>query len=183
MRFWMRLLLAAALCLSSPFATPAAARDVTVSVDAKAGPWVNRSNKKMRYGIGDEAPPATVTGFVNDADEKLAIYPVPDATTRVGGREVRAEGIEDEAVDDLPGAKGKYYPSLYAPKILYPTNRHALIAVFVDVEGRLMGRPFAVGRGVRVTIPDQAAALALGFNDVSFAANEGTLPVVVSMPD
>ena len=138
---------------------------------------------KLRYGIGDETPPATVTGFINDADEKLAIYPAPGATTRVDGQDVGTEGIAGEAVDDMPGAKGKYYPSLYAPKILYPTNRHALIAAFVDVEGRLMGRPFAVGQGVRVTIPDQAAALTLGFNDVSFTANEGTLAVVVSMPD
>lgn len=179
----MRTLLAAALGLACSLAAPATAREVTIGVDAKAGPWLNRPNKKMRYGIGDEGPPAIVTGFVNDADEKLAIYPVLGATTRVDGQDVGAEGIADEAVDDLPGAKGKYYPSLYAPKILYPTNRHALIAAFVDLEGRLMGRPFAVGQGVRVTIPDQAAALALGFNDVRFTGNEGTLPVVVSMPD
>lgn len=174
---------AAALCLAGPFTGSAAAREVAVSVDAKAGPWLNRANKKMRYGIGDEAPPALVTGFVNDADEKLAIYPAPGATTRVDGRAVGAEGIGGEAVDDMPGAKGRYYPSLYAPKILYPTNRHALIAAFVDGEGRLMGRPFAVGQGVRVTIPDQAAGLALGFNDASFAGNDGALPVIVSMPD
>ena len=174
---------AAALGLACSLAAPAAAKEVIVGVDAKAGPWLNRPNKKMRYGIGDETPPATVTGFINDADEKLAIYPAPGATTRVDGQDVGTEGIAGEAVDDMPGAKGKYYPSLYAPKILYPTNRHALIAAFVDVEGRLMGRPFAVGQGVRVTIPDQAAALTLGFNDVSFTANEGTLAVVVSMPD
>ncbi|AQR72301.1 hypothetical protein [Sphingomonas sp. LM7] len=162
---------------------PASAEERRVTVDAKAGPWLNGPNKKMRYGLGDEAPPMTITGFINDADAKIEIYPVEGATTMVEGKPVGPEGIDGTAVNDAPGPKKKYYPSLYAPKILYPTNAHALIGAFVDANGVLIGRPFAIGKGVRVTIPDQAAALTLGFNDVKFAGNSGALPVVVVLPD
>lgn len=169
-----------ALLLSS---VPALAAERHVMVDAKAGPWLNGVNKKMRYGLGDEAPPAMVTGFVNDADAKIEIYPVEGATTMVQGKPVGPQGIAGTAVNDAPGPKKKYYPSLYAPKILYPTDAHALIGAFTDAKGVLMGRPFAIGKGVRVTIPDQAAALTLGFNDVTFAGNSGALSVIVVLPD
>ncbi|WP_404337666.1 hypothetical protein AB2M62_02935 [Sphingomonas sp. MMS12-HWE2-04] len=164
-------------------ALPAYAGEKQVSVDARAGPWLNGANKKMGYGLGDEAPPLLITGFVNDADAKIEIYPVEGSTTLVDGKPVGPEGIDGTAVNDTPGPKKKYYPSLYAPKILYPTNAHALIGAFVDAKGTLMGRPFAVGKGVRVTIPDQAAGLTLGFNDVKFTGNSGALSVVVVLPD
>jgi hypothetical protein len=164
-------------------ATPASAGERQVTVDAKAGPWLNGPNKKMRYGLGNEAPPTMVTGFVNDADAKIEIYPVEGSTTMVEGKPIGPEGIGGSAVNDAPGPKKKYYPSLYAPKILYPTNAHALIGGFVDAKGVLIGRPFAIGKGVRVTIPDQAVALTLGFNDVTFAGNSGALSVVVVLPE
>ncbi|KQM97487.1 hypothetical protein ASE85_14495 [Sphingobium sp. Leaf26] len=174
------LLLATALFMA---AGPVAAREVSLSVDARSGPWLNKANKKMRYGKGDELPPAMVGGFVNDTAEKIAIMVADGATTKVDGQDVGPEGLEDKAVDDQPGEGGKYYPSLYAPKILYPNHRHALMAAFVDAQGVLMGRPFAVGKGARVTIPDQAAGLVMGFNDVGFAGNSGALAVTVTLPD
>lgn len=178
------LLLASAATIGAMLpAAPVFAREVAVSVDARSGPWLNKANRKMRYGQGDEAPPASVTGFMNDVGAKLEIVVAADATTRAGTGETGPQGFADEPVDDTKGPGGKYYPSLYTPKILYPANRHALIGAFVDGKGGLMGRPFAIGEGVRVTVPDGAAALNLGFNDISFAQNSGALPVTVVIPD
>lgn len=177
----MKGILCAAILLAS--AAPAMARDIQISIDARSGPWLNKANKKMRYGKGDEQPPAMVSGFVNDTAEKIAIMVDDGAMTQVDGQAVGPEGLEGQAVDDQPGDGGKYFPSLYAPTILYPNNRHALIAAFVDAKGGLLGRPFAVGKGARVTIPDQAAGLVMGFNDVSFARNSGALNVTVTVPD
>lgn len=160
----------------------AAARDVTVPVDARAGPWSVTANPELPYGAGDAIAPVVVTGFPSDIDGKLEI--MPDGTTTPGkGAAVDATGIDGDAVDDTRGPGKKVYPSFYAPKILYPSNRHALIGVFVDAAGKVMGRPFVVGKGVRVTIPAGAHGLSLGFNDVRFAGNAGALTVLVRMPN
>lgn len=162
---------------------PASARDVVVQVDARAGPWLNKANPKMRYGKGGEIAPVVIGGLADVSGETVEIFAAQGASTQVGGADVGVEGVAGEAVDDMPGAGKKYYPSLYAPKVLYPTNRHALMAVFVDADGKLVGRPFAVGQGVRLAIPDGAASLSLGFNDVEFAGNGGAMTVTVVVPD
>lgn len=159
-----------------------AARDVVVGVDARSGPWLPGLNKNMPYGTGDAAPPMVVTGFAPDQDEKLAIIP-EGVTTANGKANVDSSGIADKEVDDTTGPHKKRYPSFYTPKILYPANAHALIAAFVDAGGVVMGRPFAIGQGVRVPVPDGAKGLALGFNDESAKGNDGVLKVTVEMPD
>lgn len=155
------------------------AREVTVQVDARSGPWLTSVNKKMPYGR-DAGAPAVVPGV--DAAAKLSIYP-EGTTLSSGDGAVDGSGVASKAVDDANGPRGKRYPSFYTPKILYPANLHALVAVFVDAKGVVIGRPFVVGTGVRVPVPEGASALSLGFNDESFAGNQGTLKVTVELPD
>lgn len=161
---------------------PAAAwgRQVVVQVDAKSGPWLPKANKKMPFGR-DAGAPLVVPG-IPDVSGKVSIYS-EGTTISAGNGAVDAKGVESKAVDDTKGPGGKVYPSLYTPKILYPANLHALVAVFVDDKGVLVGRPFIVGEGVRVPIPEGARALSLGFNDISFAGNSGSLKVIVEVPD
>ena len=157
----------------------ALAKDVTVQVDAHAGPWAPAANKKMPFGRDPGAP---VLVKLSDAFGKVSIY-ADGTTVSAGHGAVDSKGVDGKAVDDSKGPHGKVYPSLYTPKILYPANLHALVAVFVDAKGLVIGRPFVVGDGVRVEKPDGAAAVALGFNDVDFAGNRGALTVTVNMPD
>jgi hypothetical protein len=160
----------------------ALAKDQVVTVDSQAGPWVAGLNKKMPFGVGDAKPPVVVTGFAPDRDEKLAI--IPEGTTSTPGHAtIDAGGIADQQVDDTFGPHKKRYPSFYTPKILYPANAHALVGVFIDAKGVVLGRPFVIGSGVRVPVADGAAGLALGFNDESAAGNGGALKVTVQMPD
>ncbi|MBN2970630.1 hypothetical protein JW805_01190 [Roseomonas aeriglobus] len=170
------LMLAAALIA----ATPAAARDVTVQVDAASGPWrVDLNSDLMPYGIGDAKPPVVVPFDIGGG----VIAIIPSGTTAIPGRaDVPPIGLENDAVDDKE-VKKKRYPSFYAPKLLYPSYRHALVAAFVDDKGVVVGRPFIVGKGIRVPIPENTAGLALGFNDISFKGNTGALSVIVVIPD
>ncbi|CAL4869635.1 hypothetical protein MMA231_03927 (plasmid) [Asticcacaulis sp. MM231] len=170
-----------AVTLLSAGSVAVEARTVTVAVDAKSGPWSTKANSKMKYGVGDEAPPFIITGIPVDSVDKVEVY--ADGVTTVKGKvEVGPVGFEDFEVNDSK-ARGKYYPSFYTPKLLYPAYQHALVMGFVDDKGVLVSRPFVVGEGVRVPIPEGATGLALGFNDVSFKDNSGTLSVTVTIPD
>lgn len=178
----MKQIAMAGILLAGVAPVAAHAKVVAVIVDAQAAPWDAKANKNMPFGTGDAKPPVLVTGFAPDEDQKLAI--MPDGTTTAAGHDgVDAAGIADKEVDDTMGPHKKRYPSFYTPKILYPTNQHALIAAFADGDGKVLGRPFAVGRGVRVSVPDGAKALGLGFNDESAKGNSGALKVTVEMPD
>jgi hypothetical protein len=161
--------------------TSVEAKTLTIQVDAKAGPWSVKANSNMKYGRGDEAPPVIVTGISDSTLGKVEVYAT--GASAVGSKTgIGPVGIEDQEVDDTK-SHGKYYPSFYTPQLLYPAYAHALVVSFVDAEGMLVSRPVIVGTGVRLPVPEGATGLALGFNDVSFAANSGSLEVVVKLPD
>lgn len=158
----------------------ATAREVTVVVDAKSGPWSVKINPKMPYGVGDAGPPTIVPGIEPDSG-KVEIY--PDGKIGVADKTFDSAGDQDRAVDDSTGRKKSRFPSFYTPKVLYPAYAHGLVATFLDPEGKIVGRPYMVGSGVRVPIPEQATQLALGVNDDSFAANTGSYTVKLVLPD
>jgi hypothetical protein len=158
---------------------PASAKPIVVSVDAHSGPWSQAKNPNLSFGVGDEAAPVVVGGLAGSEGGKAEIWPV--GTTSVDGQLADGKGLKTKEADDSPGPHGKRYPSFYTPKILYPAQVHALIGAFVDASGVIVGRPFVIGAGVRVPIPDGAAGVALGFNDESFAANAGQLQVTVNV--
>ncbi|MCJ1962738.1 hypothetical protein [Novosphingobium mangrovi (ex Hu et al. 2023)] len=168
--------------LAAVIAAPGQARDVMVEVDARAQPWDEDAFEGMSFGKGDGEAPLRIMGFEDLAGANVAIIPVSGGVTLVEGAEVGPEGIVGDAADDLR-VKKRVYPSLYTPKVLYPVYRHALLAVFTDDEGRPVGRPFPVGTGVRVGVPDEARGLSLGFNDITFKDNAGTLQVILQIPD
>lgn len=174
-----RLLLAALTLTLS--AAPALARDVLIDVDARSGPWDAKLNaEKMPYGIGDALPPTVIPFDI--AAGKIGVF--AEGTTDAGGKTgIGPSGIDSDIVDDKTEKK-KRYPSFYTPKVLYPVARHAIVAVFLDEQGKVVSRPVAVGTdGVALPIPDGATAIALGFNDVTFQANSGKLKVTVQIPD
>ncbi len=158
---------------------PASAKPVVVTVDAHCGPWSQKANPTLKYGLGDEAEPTVVPIPPDSASEKLEVWPTGTTTASAGA--VDGIGLKTKEADDSPGPHGKHYPSFYTPKILYPAYAHALIGTFVDASGGVVSRPFVIGAGVRVQIPDGATGLALGFNDESFAANSGQLQVTVNI--
>lgn len=175
----MRLLIAMTV-LTIP-ALPAAARVIEVEVDATAGPWSTTINgERMPYGTGDEKP-AVVIPF-DIAAGGIGILP-KGTTSTSDTASIPPSGIADDPVDDKERKKRRY-PSFYAPKLMYPVARHALIATFVDAKGVVISRAVPVGdTGLRIPIPENAAGLSLGFNDMVFTGNSGKLKVLVEIPD
>jgi hypothetical protein len=159
-------------------AAPALAKEVTVTVPAKAGPWSPALNPKLKYGVGDALPPVSVP--VVDGDE---IGILPEGTIKIGTKTFGGSGDESNAVDDKKGKKGKLYPSFYTPKVLYPANLHGLVGTFADERGVIVGRPFMIGEGIKLVVPDAAKTLLLGFNDESYKDNEGEMKVTLFIPD
>lgn len=162
-------------------ATPAAARVIEVEVDSASGPWSTKINgEKMPYGTGDEKP-ALVVPF-DIAAGGIGILPQGTTATR-GSPAVPPGGIASDVVDDKLKKKRRS-PSFYAPKLMYPIRRHALIAAFIDDKGVVVSRAVPVGDGgIRLPIPEGAVGLSLGFNDTVFAGNSGKLKVLVEIPD
>ena len=164
-------------------AGPAAAatvQRVTVALDSATAPWDATVNAAtLPIGAKGAKPPVVVPIAVPAG--KAVIFAegttdTPDAT------ELGVTGNEKKLVNDTLTADGQRYPSFYVPKLLYPAYRHGLVAVFVDAKGAIVSRPFMVGKGIRLPIPDTAAGLALGFNDADFTGNTGTLRVTVELP-
>lgn len=168
-------------CAACLLVAPAAvAKTVTVTVDAKAGPWSVKLNPKMPYGNGDEAPSAVVKGLEPESG-KVEIY--PDGKITVAGKQFDSVGDSDKEVDDRTGKKKKRFPSFYTPKILYPAYAHGLVATFINDAGVIVGRPIMVGEGIRVAIPADATGISLGLNDDIFADNSGSLTVKLELPE
>lgn len=160
--------------------TATAPHQVVVNVDSAAAPWDASLNAGvMPLGNVGAKPPVIVP--IEVPSGKVAI--VADGTTSTTeAKDIPSTGIKGKLANDTTAPNGQRYPSFYMPKLMYPVNRHALIAVFVDDKGNIVSRPFPVGEGVRLNIPDTAAGLALGFNDADFTGNTGTLKVMVQLP-
>jgi hypothetical protein len=161
-------------------ATPATVQRVSIALDAATAPWdpvVNAAT--LPIGAKGAKPPVVVPITVPAGKAVIFAEGTTDTAEATG---IGVIGNEKKTVNDTPSPDGQRYPSFYVPKLLYPAYRHGLVAVFVDAKGAVVSRPFMVGKGVRLPNPDTAAGLALGFNDVDFAGNTGTLHVTVELP-
>ncbi|NIJ31623.1 hypothetical protein FHT00_003604 [Sphingomonas insulae] len=164
-------------------ATPAAeatVQRVTVTLDAATAPWDPVANAGI-LPIGAKGAKPTVVVPIEVPAGKVVI--VAEGTTDIPGASgIGAGGDTKKTINDTVTADGQRYPSFYVPKLLYPAYRHGLVVVFVDAKGVAVSRPFMVGKGIRLPIPDKAEGLALGFNDTDFTGNTGTLKVTVELP-
>lgn len=161
-------------------AAPATVQRVSVAIDAATAPWDPVANAAtLPIGAKGAKPPVVVP--IEVPAGKAVIF-AEGTTNTAEAAGVGAIGNEKKTINDTLSPDGQRYPSFYVPKLLYPAYRHGLVAVFVDAKGAVVSRPFMVGKGVRLPIPDAAAGLALGFNDVDFTGNTGTLHVTVELP-
>ncbi|MES2059143.1 MAG: hypothetical protein V4564_24590 [Pseudomonadota bacterium] len=161
-------------------ASPAAARDVTVKVDARAMPWRVGINPKMPFGRNDGKGPAIVMGMHLLSGTKIRFKAMGTTDTIVGGEKFGPSGQAAYVTDANTGGSGGFFPSRYIPAAQYPVKLNQLIGTFIDADGRIIGKPFAIGESAEVEIPVGALAIALGINDDIFSDNSGVLDVVVS---
>jgi hypothetical protein len=88
-----------------------------------------------------------------------------------------------------PGTSGKDFPSFYMNPASYPIYLGALVGVFTDSSGDIIGTPssfppFVINDGpTSVVIPAGATQLQLGVDDDIFFDNNGSFSVQVQGPD
>jgi hypothetical protein len=88
-----------------------------------------------------------------------------------------------------PGTSGKDFPSFYMNPASYPIYLGALVGVFTDSSGNIIGTPasfppFVINDGPKsVVIPAGATQLQLGIDDDIFFDNNGSFSVQVTGPD
>lgn len=158
---------------------PAAAKEVTVVVDAHSAPWQTGVNKKFGFGLGDARAPTVVWQIGLLSGLKLTISATGRTTTFGGGDAIGPNGIPDWITD-----RGMaLFPSYYMSKKDGPIHLNQLVGCFVNADGVIVGQPFAIGSNAVVEIPEGASALSLGINDDKFSDNDGALTVTISMAD
>lgn len=158
---------------------PVAAKEVVVTVDAKSMPWRSGPNPKLTFGLGDGRPPTLVWQIGLLPGLKLTISATGQTTTVAGGGFYGPEGQRDWIAD-----RGiTVLPSRFMAKSAGPVHLNQLVGCFVNADGEVIGKPFPIGRGAQVQIPEKASALSLGINDDRFGDNTGALTVTISVPE
>lgn len=157
-----------------------------VTVLSTAGPWASGVQGNPVYG-GDQTAPTAIA--VNAGDILTITYvgglvsafggvlPTVDALGYVGG--TFGSGT-DNSVDPPRQLTGQGSATPLPSSTIDPTNTGnpiwlaALIADFVDADGKIIGTPFAPGNLLSgIVTPNGAVALQLGVNDDVFGIVNG----------
>ena len=168
-----------------------AAHAGTYTVAATSMPWVWKPgglNTAFQYGLQDGSPPTVVplAGVGAEAGQRVTIRYV-GGQIALGADGPKADGLGYAGQKDHGGngITGRKLPSAFMQP--YPINLGALVGVFTDKDGGIVGAPFAIGDGwVRKRVPPGADRLQLGVNDDIFGAsnaetgNSGSFTVSVS---
>lgn len=151
-----------------------AQEQILLNIKANCGPWLFNQeglNSQLPYGRGDHLPPVVVK-----ADEKFPFKRGEIIQIRYLDKRARAvawnydnscdaEGDTLRLVNDSKGNTGNYMPSRYLPSSEYPVFLMALIGVFADSNGAIVGAPFKVGLHRTVQVPEGAEQIQFGIND------------------
>ena len=165
-----------ALALAVFGAASAHALTITAHVDSHDMPWQfsGSLNSAYSFGFQDGAAPAVVSaanGFDFTAGGVLTLTYASGLVSGDGG----GLGLYDangNAGAVTPNGPDKYFHP-FSPLM-------ALVGVFADAGGALVGSPFLVGDSKSLTIPAGASRLQLGFNDDRFIDNTGSLVMSIT---
>jgi hypothetical protein len=160
----------------------------TFTVDGSQGPWLyvkGGLNNNFQYGNSSQAAPVIInskSGFnfkpgavfiINYMSGSLALsqdghYYAPNG-----------DGYPGDPVNDGVGNSGKWFPSHFFDHADFPARLGALIGVFADDSGSIVGKPFLIGNFRSCPVPPGATQLQLGINNDLYGSNEGTFLVTV----
>ena len=188
----MSLLRVLLLCFAVSIFMPASAlAGLIATVSSEAGPWSyvpGGLNTSYQYGIGDQSAPALVSaadGLAFLAGDLLTVTYIsgltnPYGLTCPGSWCYDADGVgAQNALKSY--TSGTYMPSYYIPAAEYDVGFMALVGVFVDINGAIVGTPHKLGDGpTALVIPTGATQFQMGLNDDIYSDNSGSLTVNVS---
>lgn len=159
-----------------------------VTVDSHAGPWLQSLNPAYDYGAHDNAGPT----ILNSANTGIAFTPGTVLTITYMSGLVSAGGILPftDAKGDLTSPYGcgpglvepnRFHLPCFYTDLTKQTHVMALIGVFADGNGVIVGQPFTIGDGpYQIAIPAGAQQLQLGVNDDIFYDNVGSWAIQVT---
>jgi len=158
------------------------------TVDSHAGPWLPSLNPAYDYGFHDNSNPT----IVNEANSGIRFTPGTVLTITYMSGLVSAGGslpFTDANGDTTspygcgPGLtdppNGKLLPCDYGD-LSKKTYLMALMGVFTDSNGVIVGRPFTIGDGpYHATVPARATQLQMGVVDDIYHDNMGSWSIQV----
>lgn len=159
-----------------------------VTVDSHAGPWLQSLNPAFDYGLHDNNGPA----IVNQANSQIVFTPGKVLTITYLSGLVSAGGILPftDANGDLTSPYGcgpglvepnKFHLPCFYTDLNKQTHLMALLGVFADSNGVIVGQPFTIGDGpYQVAIPAGATQLQMGVNDDIYYDNMGSFAIQVT---
>lgn len=171
-------LLAAGALLATLCPSAASARTVQVKVDARTAPWDRRSNRQLAFGTGDGKRPSTIFGLALFEGMKVRITASGSITWMTGGPRSGPDGDVSLRITRSLELMPYYY--MQSGK---PIGMGALVGAFVNADGTVIGKPFAIGAATEVTAPAGAAAITLGINDDVYSDNDGSFTVTIDVPE
>ncbi len=174
-----------------PMAAAAKPHAASYTVTGTAMPWLwhpGGLNNAYQFGIQDGTAPTIVSLSKLDAapGQSLTIHYVNgEIALGFQSPETDANGYSGQSAYGGNGVSGRPLPSAFMRP--YPINLGALIGVFTNSEGGIIGAPFAIGDdAITKQIPGGASRLQLGVNDDIYGgantttANSGSFTVAVS---
>lgn len=170
-----------------PGPAPAAQSEV-VTVAATTMPWIWRPgglNQQFRFGYPNGTPPVRVKLPARAGARVTLRYLGGQIAIGAGSPGAGGMGYAGLYDHGQAGALGPFPSSYMQP---YPINLGALVGVFTDAGGGIVGKPFAIGAGVVTRgVPPGASWLQLGINDDVFGGvtpetrNSGFFRVLVTV--
>jgi len=160
-----------------------------VTLDSHAGPWLPSLNPNYDYGFHDNANPTIVneanSGIRFTAGNVLTITYLSGLVSAGGALPFTdANGDTTSPYGCGPGLtdppNGRRLPCDYTD-LSRQTHLMALVGVFTDSNGVIIGRPFTIGDGpYPVAIPAGATQLQMGTTDDIYYDNMGSWSIQVT---
>jgi len=158
-------------------------------VDAKCGPWdweKGGLNRYYAYGKGEHASPAAFKGHGGRRLSPGQILSIRHVKGRCRAWDPGydnmngPEGYLKTDASSYTGNSGEKLPSMFVRPDEWPTYIMALIGVFTDAGGNIVGFPFEIGEQRTVMVPGGATQLQFGLNDDVFADNSGSFEISIA---
>ncbi|MGE0083966.1 MAG: PEP-CTERM sorting domain-containing protein [Desulfococcaceae bacterium] len=152
---------------------------LTVSVDAKSGPWDPVINSQYDYGVHDQIASTLID--VSSWQNQFITIEYIDGLTNAWRYEpfIGPDGMQGAYRNDVPGSSGTYLPSVHMEKD-WDVHLMALVGAFTDENGVIAGDGrFKIGTGMMAYVEPDFHFLSIGFNDDIFGDNQGSATIKV----
>lgn len=165
-------------CAFSDYTNYIRGTTVDATVSGQSGPWDATVNADHPYGLAANvmlAPTIVALSALNlPQAEGILTITYRSGSASYGSGYASTDGLGVNGYEAIDG----YFPGQYVDESESPVYVLALLGVFADGDGVIVGTPFKIGNGPRtVKVPQGAERLQIGFNDHQYVDNTGSIVV------